>query len=344
MEVDDVFGPFRAGDSLRVYRLQRKGISLDLQWTLTQSHTPLREAWLAFLTQQAMGQPTFVLSDLHDGDGFIQIRYRPHQAAADVAFLSPSLEGDHGAVRVWSQLLDGACVDAAGRGIQRVFANLPDSGAEVDVFHQTGFTLYAGEDIYRLDQLETAQSQSERLSPRPQRLEDWPAIQKLCVAITPQRVRQAEGGIAVTTGRERNCRRYVLPGEDGEDLVAAMSICGSGVPRWLRVLVHPDARDVAEGLVRWGLEELAGLSARPIYCNVRQYESGVRLALEAAGFAPFTTRALMVKHTMALSKVPAQELAPALKSSAEALPPAYRVNGEPEFQAPSGRLAATRDM
>jgi hypothetical protein len=331
MEVDDVFGPFRAGDSLRVYRLQRKGISLDLQWTLTQSHTPLREAWLAFLTQQAMGQPTFVLSDFHDGEGFIQIRYRPHQAAADVAFLSPSLEGDHGAVRVWSQLLDGACVDAAGRGIQRVFANLPDSGAEVDVFHQTGFTLYAGEDIYRLDQLETVQFQSERLSPRPQRLEDWPAIQKLCVAITPQRVRQAEGGIAVTTGRERNCRRYVLPGEDG-------------VPRWLRVLVHPDARDVAEGLVRWGLEELAGLSARPIYCNVRQYESGVRLALEAAGFAPFTTRALMVKHTMALSKVPAQELAPALKSSAEALPPAYRVNGEPEFQAPSGRLAATRDM
>jgi hypothetical protein len=344
MEADDVFGPFRAGDSLRVYRLQRKGISLDLQWTLTQYRTPLREAWLAFLTQQAMGQATFVLSDLHDGEGFIQIRYRPHQAAADVAFLSPSLEDSRGAVRIWSQLLDGACIEAAGRGIQRVFVNLPDSGEEVDVFHQAGFTLYAGEDIYRLDQPETAEPQGELPSPRPQRLEDWPAFQKLCVAITPQRVRQAEGGIAVTTGRERHCQRYVLPGEGGEDLVAAMSICGSGVSRWLRVLVHPDARDVTEGLVRWGVGELAGLSAKPIYCNVRQYESGVRLALEAAGFAAYTTRALMVKHTMALGKVQAQELVPALKSSAEALPPAYRVNGDPEFPVPSGRLAATRDM
>jgi hypothetical protein len=341
--VNDVFGPFRAGDSLRVYRLQRKGISLDLQWTLTQSHTPLWEAWLAFLTQQAMGQPTFVLADLQDGEGFIQIRYRPHQAAADVAFLSPSLEDNRGAVRIWPQLLDGACVEAAGRGIQRVFVNLPDSSEEVDVFHQTGFTLYAGEDVYRLDQTETVQLEGELPSPRPRRLEDWPAIQKLCVAITPQRVRQAEGGIAVTTGREQDCQHYVLPGEDGEDLVAAMSVCGSGVPRWLRVLVHPDARDVAEGLVRWGLGELASLSARPIYCNVRQYESGVRLALEASGFAPYATRALMVKHTMALGKVQAQELAPALKSSAEALPPAYRVNGEPDIPAPSGRLAATRD-
>jgi hypothetical protein len=258
--------------------------------------------------------------------------------------LSPSLGDNDGVVRIWSQLLDGACVEAAGRGIQRVFVNLPDSGEEVDVFHQTGFTLYAGEDIYRLDQPETVQLGGELPSPRPQRLEDWPAIQRLCVAITPQRVRQAEGGIAVTTGREGNCQRYVLPGKDGEDLVAAMSICGSGVSRWLRILVHPDARDVAEGLVRWGLKKPAGLSAKPIYCNVRQYESGVRLALEAAGFQPYTTRALMVKHTMAMGKVPAQELAPALKSSAEALPPAYRVNGEPELQAPSGRLATTRDI
>jgi hypothetical protein len=339
-----VFGPFRAGDSLRVYRLQRKGISLDLQWTLTQSHTPLWEAWLAFVTQQAMGQPTFVLSDLHDGEGFIQIRYRPHQAAADVVFLSPLLGDGQRAVRIWAQLLDGACIEAAGRGIQRVFANLPESGEEVDVFQQTGFTLYAGEDVYRLEQTDTVRLEGELLSPRPQRPEDWPAIQKLCVAVTPQRVRQAEGGIAVTTDRERNCQRYVLPGSDGEDLMAALSICGSGGPYWLRVLVHPDARDVVEGLIRWVLTELARLSAKPVYCNVRQYESGVRMALGAAGFEPYATRALMVKHTMALGKAQAQELAPALKSSAEALPPAYRINGEPELQAPNGRLAATRDM
>lgn len=339
-----MFGSFRAGDSLRVYRLQRKGISLDLQRSLTQPSKPLLEAWLAFLTQQEMGRPTYVLSDLRDGEGFVQVRFRPHQAAVDVSFLAPALEEGHDASSVWPRLLDGACVKVAGRGIQRVFANLPESGAEADLFYQSGFTLYAGEDIFRLAR-PLEQGQEEDLPGlRAQRPEDWPAIQKLCVAITPQRVRQAEGGIAIAAGMERHCQHYVLSGENNDDLVAVLSICIGGQARWLRLLVHPDARDVTDGLVRWALAIIDGYPAHPVFCNVRQYEGGVRVALEAAGFEHFATRALMVKHTLAWSKTPALELATALKGSAEIAPPAYHTNGEPEFQAPNGRLTATHDM
>jgi hypothetical protein len=338
-----VFGPFTAGDSLRVYRLQRKGISLDLRRYLTQPATPLREAWLAFLTQQAMGQPTYVLYDLQDGEGFIQIRNRPYQAAADVAFLAPALEESPLAANAWFCLLDGACVEAAGRGIQRVFANLPESGAETDIFHQAGFMLYAREDLYRLTRPPTAQLGADPPPVRAQRPEDWPSIQKLCVAITPQRVRQTEGGIAVAAGGEKDCQRYVLPGETGEDLSAALTLCSGGQAHWLRVLVHPDVRDLTDGLIRWAVTALAGQSAHPIYCNVRQYESGVRVALEAAGFEPYATRSLMVKHTVAWGKAPAPELAKALAGSAEIAPPAYHINEEPELRAPKGRLAATRE-
>ena len=338
-----MFAPFTAGDSLRVYRLQRKGVSLELQRCLIQPVTPLREAWLAFLTQQAMGQPTYVLYDLHDGEGFIQVRYRPHQAAADVAFLAPSLEDNPLAGNAWFRLLDGACVEAADRGIQRVFANLPEGGAEVDVFHQAGFMLYAGEDLYRLDRPPTTQVGTELRVPRAQRPEDWPSVQKLCVVITPQRVRQTEGGITVATGGEKDCQRYVLPGEHGEDLIAALTLCSGGQAHWLRVLVHPDVRHLADGLIRWAVTALAGQSIQPIYCSVRQYESGVRVALEAAGFEPYATRSLMVKHTVAWGKAPAPELAKALAGSAEIAPPAYHINGEAERQAPEGRLAATRE-
>jgi hypothetical protein len=338
-----VFGPFTAGDSLRVYRLQRKGVSLDLQRYLTQPVTPLREAWLAFLTQQAMGQPTYVLYDLYDGEGFIQVRYRPHQAAVDVAFLAPALEESSQGVSAWFHLLDGACVETAGRGIQRVFANVPDSGAEADVFHQAGFMLYAGEDLYRLDRPPTAQLDAKTPPLRAQRPEDWPSVQKLCVAITPQRVRQTEGGITVAAGGEKDCQRYVLPGEDGEDLIAALTLCSGGQAHWLRVLVHPEARDLTNGLVRWAVTALARQSSRPIYCNVRQYESGVRVALEAAGFELYATRSLMVKHTVAWSKAPAPDLAKALAGSAEIAPPAYHINGEAELKAPKGRLASTRE-
>ena len=338
-----MFGSFTAGDSLRVYRLQRKGISLDLQRSLTQPSKPLLEAWLAFLTQHEMGRPTYVLSDLHDGEGFVQLRFRPHQAAVDVSFLAPALEEGRDATRVWSRLLDGACVEVARRGIQRVFANLPESGAEADLFYQSGFTLYAGEDVYRLTRGAEPGREEGPQGLRAQRPEDWPSIQRLCVAITPQRVRQAEGGISIAAGMERHCQHYVLPGEDDDDLVAVLSICIGGQARWLRLLVHPDARDVTEALVRRALALMESQPDHPVFCNVRQYEGGVRVALESAGFEHHASRALMVKHTLAWSKTAAPELAAALKGSAEIAPPAYRINGEPELQAPNGRLTATRD-
>lgn len=339
-----MFGSFKAGDSLRVYRLQRKGISLDLPRSLTQPSKPLMEAWLAFLTQHEMGRPTYVLADLYDGEGFVQVRFRPHQAAADVSFLAPALEEGREASNVWFRLLDGASVEVARRGIQRVFANLPESGAEADLFYQSGFMLYAGEEIFRLARWSESEHRKDVPGLRVQRPEDWPSIQRLCVAITPQRVRQAEGGIAISAGMERTCRQYVLPGESGEDLAAVLSICTGGHARWLRLLVHRDARDVVDGLIGYALAGMARNPAQPVFCSVRQYEGGVRAALLAAGFEPYASRALMVKHTLAWSTTAAPELAPALKGSAEIVPPAYHMNGEPEFQVPDARLTATHDM
>jgi len=342
-----VFGPFSAGDSLRIYRLQRRGVSLDLRRDLTQPWSPLWEAWLAFLTQQAMGQPTYVLADARQGDGFVQLRYRPHQAAADVMFLAPVPGNSARAAKAWSCLLDGAGTEAAGRGIQRMFANLPPPGVEADLFQQSGFTFYAQEDIYRLVQtpglgVATNHDLSSLHGLRPQRAEDWPALQKLFVAITPQRIRQAEGGIGLSVGGE-NSQRYVLPNPGGEEAWAAVNLRSSRTAHWLRLVVHPGAPDVATHLVRWAVRALPNQPPRPIYCNVRQYEGGVRAALEAAGFELYTTRTLAVKHTLAWSKTPVPERLPGLKSRAEALPPAYHINGEPDAKATTGRLAATRD-
>ncbi len=335
-----MFAPFSPGDSLGVYRLQRRGMSLDLQRNLMHPTKPLTEAWLAFLTQQAMGQPTYVLHDPHDGEAFVQVRYRPHQAIADVTCLAPALGDSRRAAPAWSYLLDGAGIEAAAQGIQRIFANLPASGAEVDVFQQAGFTLYAEEEIYHRAPGQPDPVQGTHPVLRPQRVEDLPALQKLCVAITPQRVRQAEGGIGLTTTSERNCRRFVLYSPEGDDLLAALTLCTGGRVHWLRLLVHPDSRHVAADLVGWGLDTLADQPGKAIYCNVRQYENGTSEALEAAGFRLHGTRSLMVRHTVAWIKTPASEAIPAMKARAEAVPPAYRINGEPDLSSPDGRLAA----
>jgi hypothetical protein len=295
-----------------------------------QPYSPLGEAWLAFLTQHAMGEPTFVLQDLQYGEAFIQVRYRPHQAAGDVVFLAPALSDSHQMAGAWSDLIEGSVIEAGGQGIQRVFANLPASGPEVDVFQQTGFTLYSREDVYRLDTSSSKAAQGGSTSWRRQQPEDWPAIQKLCVAVTPQRVRQAEGGIALATGLEKNCQRYVLLDEPDGELVAVLALCVGRQAYWIRLLLQPDRRHEAEPLVGQALALLAKQPPKPVYSNVRQYENGMCEAMEASGFRAFTARSLMVKHTVAWIKTPAAEAVPALKSSAEAVPPAYHIENKPD--------------
>jgi hypothetical protein len=135
----------------------------------------------------------------------------------------------------------------------------------------------------------------------------------------------------------------VLPGKNGGDLAAALDVSRGTHAHWMRMMVHPDARQQADVLVRLGLGVLGERSGKPVYCNVRQYESGVRAALAAVGFEPFATRTLMVKHTVAWSKASLQELVPALKGGVEPVPPAYRIDGEPEYQTSNGRLAAERE-
>jgi hypothetical protein len=97
-----------------------------------------------------------------------------------------------------------------------------------------------------------------------------------------------------------------------------------------------------DDLIACAWAALAIQPARPVYCSVRQYEGGVRAGLEAAGFKAFAARSLMVKQTIAWSKPTVSELAPVRTSSAEVVPPAYRMNGDPEFQAPKGQLASTQ--
>lgn len=327
-----MFGPFQPGDSLRVYRLQGRGVALDLQRALTEAHAPLREAWLAFVTQQAMGRATYVLYDAQHGEAFVQVQYRPHQAAADVAYLAPGLGESATAAAAWTQMLDGVGIEIAARGIQRLFGSLPEPGAGLDIFQQAGFAVYARDDVYRLSQPANAAPAATPAGLRPRSAEDWPALQKLCVAVTPQRVRQAEGGIDMALTWGRRLQAYVVaanPDGNDDDLLATVSIYLGGLAHWLRIIVRPDVSDLAFEVARWAVTRLAGLPPRPIYCNVRQYEAGMREPLLSAGFELDHTRTLVVKQTLAYVKVPTQELVPALKGTAEPVPPAFRSSQSP---------------
>jgi hypothetical protein len=66
-------------------------------------------------------------------------------------------------------------------------------------------------------------------------------------------------------------------------------------PHQLWLMAHPDEPDAAPALVRFGLRALAG-EARPVVCQVREYEGASIDALRAAGFEHVATHALLVRH------------------------------------------------
>lgn len=333
-----MFGPFSLGDSHRLYRLQHRGLALDPIKSLTQPRQPLAQAWLALMSQHAMGQPAFVLYDPHDGEAFVQVQYRTLQAAADIAYMAPALGENHRAARAWAALLEGTSVEMAERGIQRLFASLPEGGPEAEPFCQAGFAPYAGEQIFRLARAAPLLTAELEGRIRAQRLEDLPALQRLSAAVIPQRVRQAEGGIWLAPDKGGNCKRYVVPGKQSDEMVAMLTIASGGSGHWLRAIIHPEMRHLAKSLVSWGLALLAAPPAKPVVTSVRSYEAGMGPALEELGFEPGGERVLLVKHTAAWVKSATQELAPALPGGARPVPPTLRMTGEQEC--PPGGLCS----
>ena len=69
-------------------------------------------------------------------------------------------------------------------------------------------------------------------------------------------------------------------------------------PHMLCLMAHPDDAGVSVALLRFGLRVLACEPARPVFCQVRDYETAVVDALRAAGFAHIGTHALLVRHLM----------------------------------------------
>ena len=90
------------------------------------------------------------------------------------------------------------------------------------------------------------------------------------------------------------------------------------MPLWLTVQVHPRACDQTGKLLDYGLALLNYYPPYPVYCEVREYQAGVRIPLEERGFHLLSTHCRLVKHTTVRVKEPARNLVHALEQRAEA--------------------------
>lgn len=117
-------------------------------------------------------------------------------------------------------------------------------------------------------------------------------------------------------------REYVAE-RDGE-LIAYLRMLRGPEGHWLRAIIHPEAEEEGVMLLRQVLHSSLGEARRPMYCAAREYEQGLRRALEESGFHPFAEELLMVKHTTARVEAPEFRGIPDLDREVEGVTTATR--------------------
>ena len=265
--------------------------------------------------------------------GCAQVRERPSRTMWDLAYLASMVHRNVSSEEVLNALLEYVLEMAATHSILRVFARVEDEIPELELFVRSGFQRYARELTYVYTADEQAglgpgagQAAANTLSSlrRWNRHHVW-GLHQLYRAVTPQRVQMAE----LLESSEEYAR--LLIGSQ-RPLVAPFArgsenyVCDMGVRlgAWLQVrrghgvaahqlslMVHPEHADLAGPLVQFGMKRLLEGSVRPIYCQVREYESAVIPALRASGFEHSGTRVLLVRHMALLAMK--QRVVPALE-------------------------------
>lgn len=323
-----------------IEQLQAQGVPLDVERALLWPHSPLYAALAAHWPPSPIGAETIILyppSRRGRALGFLQMRHRQRRPEADVTFIAPALDAKGDAVSIWYRLLAECAQHVGDRGGQRLYAQLLGRDGTEDVLRQAGFTSYAHEDIYRLNEKSKSTTRTHVL--RHQRSRDAWNLLRLYSQITPRPVQIAEGmlspeGLGGKMGDwwdQSHGAGYIL--QVDRELAGAVRIERGRAAYWLRFWLHPEAHEHAETLLRGALALIWPAPRRPVYCSVREYESGIRAPLEDNGFRYVHTRTLLVKHTTARIKEPAINLVPALEKRTTVTGTAHHVVGttdEPE--------------
>ena len=238
---------------------------------------------------------------------------------------SLSISGNQSEEEVLAALLEYTLGMAAAHGIVRIFAKLEDERPELELFQRAGFQRYARELTYIYDpsQMTAAFTDSvngQAVQEQIPSLRRWTrhhtwGLYQIYRATTPQRVLTAEqlegseGFAKMYAGTQtmfpsffnRRNENYVC--DVGLRLGAWIRLSrGHGsVPHRISLFVHPEHADLAEPLLRFGINRLLEIDVRRIYCLVREYDSFVITALRNSGFEQATTKVLLVRHVALLA-------------------------------------------
>ncbi len=254
--------------------------------------------------------------------GFAQVRERPSRITWELTYLASMVQRNVSGDDVLTALLEYLLEMASTHGILRIFAKVEDEIREQELFQRAGFQRYARELTYVYDpdgtQVGSVQPNSNLPSLRRWNRHHVWGLHQLYRSVTPQRVQMAE----MLENSEEFAKLHVgslrplpsLLSRGDENYVCDVGVRleawlrlrrGHGsAPHQLSLIVHPEHAELAEPIVQFGVRRLLEGGVRPIYCQVREYESFVITALRNSGFEHASTKALLVRHIALLAMSP----------------------------------------
>ncbi len=319
--------PFSLSHLLLIRELGQVCVSLCPSRAWTRPCSLLWRALMSFWAFDDEQTFTFVLDDAHRGGkrlrGVVQAIQPAARPEMTIHYLAPHLAASEEAGVVWRRLLNHVAAFAGEKGIHRVFSCAPEGSAELEAMLGAGFSVYTREDIFRLPPDAHPQT-TPPVGIRPEQDTDAWAIKQLYRAVAPHLVQQAEA-IDQDLGEGWRGRRlasradgegFVLTDDEG---IAGYGHLASGrAGHWLTIQVHPRVLDRVDELLDYGLALLNYYPTRPVYCEVREYQGGVRVPLEKRGFQYLATYCCLVRHTTVRIQEVVRSLVPALEKQAKA--------------------------
>jgi hypothetical protein len=318
-----VIRPFRLWDAALVARLQRQGVSLDLETHLTRSRSPLGTAIVSHLLLARDGACTCIADHKEENGswlGLAQMHQRPGRTEYVISFMSPALSSGSGAHATWQRLLAHLSVRTGECGGQRLYAGLPGEGEEYQIFRHMGFIAFAQEEVYQCAD-PARLSQTAPLPLRRQRARDSWGLQRLYANVTPRPVQNAEGSgqgeWELTYRPWLACpQQHGYVWESSGEIGAALQIRSTAAAHWVRLLLHPDMMDQANAVIA-AVGLVNRTPGQKIYWAVRTYEAGIPAILGAHGFQLIGNQTLVVKHCTIWAREAALQPVPALNGKAE---------------------------
>lgn len=336
-------------------KLGNRGTSLGAQRMFVRPVSPF---WRAVSSTIFVPEPlthTWLVREKTKGGllaGLLQMMERPGRPEADIVYISPALSDRPEVQNLWNKLITYACIQAAERGVQRLLVDLPSGGDEVQVFRQVGFTIYAREEILRLDAAPPCRRTPFPVGLRRPRGGDEMRLRELYLEVTPRLVQMAEGQSPFSWHVASNHvhmwgeEMYLLESDDGR-LDAFLQIRPGTAGHWLDLTLTPRARSKVDTLLDFGLDRISSWTSKPVYTAVREYQGGVLPALHEKGFQPFGRQAAMVKHTTVLIKEPFPKLLTAIDKRVDPSTPTVTLlnseTGPESVPAPAAVAGPLRD-